>query len=125
MPRIVIRLEIDRTHVFRVGSLRFSIYRAFVQFRIFAGGGIYREDVNNWHLFVEDFRPTLDEFACFSVERRTLEKQAVDVNSFLWLIFNILLVITRYHILQDYRIQSPTLVRPGHFLKFINVNLCM
>lgn len=56
MPGRQIRFEVNRADVLQVGSLRFSVDGALVELRILAGRRVYRVDVNDRHLLVQNLR---------------------------------------------------------------------
>lgn len=60
MPGIRVRLEIDGSHIFLIGSLWFSIYGTFVNSALLACCAADGVDVYDRHRFVEDLKLFLE-----------------------------------------------------------------
>lgn len=104
MSRIVVRLEIDRTHVFQIRPLRFPIDRTFVEFRILARGSIDSKHINDWHLLVQHFWFTLYKFARFPVQASTLQEHSAHVHALWWRIAQLFFVMARDQVLKYHRV---------------------
>ena len=70
-----IALKINGSDVVQICSSWFSVDGAFIQLGIFASSGIDSIDVNNRHLFIQNFGSRFHQFSCLSVQTGSFQKQ--------------------------------------------------
>ena len=84
-----IALKINGSDVVQICSSWFSVDGAFIQLGIFASSGINSIDVNNGHLFIQNFGSRFHQFSCLSVQTGSFQKQTWKLELISWSIFNI------------------------------------
>ena len=117
MIRILSCFQEESRDEIQVGTHRFLINRAPIHLCIVARRRINGIDPDDGNLSEENLVGRLDKLAISSVPAGPVKRQTVNIDALLRRRRDIVLVLAKYVVMQNDRVQGPALVSTGHFLK--------